>query len=189
MPDVYYSVDFYYNGAWVSGQLRRHAVHDHLPDESVRPDQRRPQPQRRLSSTATTIRKTTSRSPPRAFIPAAATSPSPTARSASSRRRSTAGPTIPPTGKPTNVSYDSTTCLFSVTPAQGVYQALSTRARRRDRQRGSVLIRSSVKRSTMIATKLHTSTIMISTSLVIFISRSRIELRGGGGARAGGSCP
>ena len=29
-------------------ELRRHALHDDLPDESVRPDQRRPQPQRRL---------------------------------------------------------------------------------------------------------------------------------------------
>ena len=30
------------------------------------------------------------------------------------------------TGKPTNVAYDAATCLFSVKPMPGVYQALST---------------------------------------------------------------
>jgi len=38
-------------------------------------------------------------------------------------------PYNPATGKPTNVSYDPPSCLFSVQPAQGVYQALATRAR------------------------------------------------------------
>ena len=38
-------------------------------------------------------------------------------------------PYNPANGEPTNVSYNSSTCLFSVTPTQGVYQALSTRAR------------------------------------------------------------
>jgi NADPH:quinone reductase-like Zn-dependent oxidoreductase len=34
----------------------------------------------------------------------------------------------PATGKPLNVAYNSTTCLFSVSPSAGVYQAPSTRA-------------------------------------------------------------
>jgi prepilin-type processing-associated H-X9-DG protein len=38
-------------------------------------------------------------------------------------------PYNPANGEPKNVSYNSSTCLFSVTPTQGVYQALSTRAR------------------------------------------------------------
>jgi len=38
-------------------------------------------------------------------------------------------PYNPANGQPRNVSYNSSTCLFSVTPTQGVYQALSTRAR------------------------------------------------------------
>jgi len=38
-------------------------------------------------------------------------------------------PYNPVNGEPTNVTYNSSTCLFSVTPTQGVYQALSTRAR------------------------------------------------------------
>jgi prepilin-type processing-associated H-X9-DG protein len=37
-------------------------------------------------------------------------------------------PYNPANGDPTNVSYNSLTGLFSVTPTQGVYQALSTRA-------------------------------------------------------------
>ena len=37
-------------------------------------------------------------------------------------------PYNPANGEPTNVYYNSLTCLFSVTPTQGVYQALSTRA-------------------------------------------------------------
>ncbi len=37
-------------------------------------------------------------------------------------------PYNPANGQPRNVSYNSSTCLFSVTPTQGVYQALSTRA-------------------------------------------------------------
>jgi len=37
-------------------------------------------------------------------------------------------PYKPVNGEPTNVAYNSSTCLFSVTPTQGVYQALSTRA-------------------------------------------------------------
>ena len=46
VPDIYYSIDFYYNGAWVSGNFRRHAFHHDLSDEPLRPDRRRPQPQR-----------------------------------------------------------------------------------------------------------------------------------------------
>ena len=38
-------------------------------------------------------------------------------------------PYNPANGEPTNVSYNSSICLFSATPTQGVYQALSTRAR------------------------------------------------------------
>ncbi len=38
-------------------------------------------------------------------------------------------PYDPATGKPTNVGYDPTTCLFSVAPAPGVYQALATRSK------------------------------------------------------------
>ena len=37
-------------------------------------------------------------------------------------------PYNPVNSESTNVSYNSSTCLFSVTPTQGVYQALSTRA-------------------------------------------------------------
>ncbi|MGO8897587.1 MAG: hypothetical protein ACLQU5_04470 [Isosphaeraceae bacterium] len=37
-------------------------------------------------------------------------------------------PYNPVNGEPANVYYNSLTCLFSVTPTQGVYQALSTRA-------------------------------------------------------------
>jgi prepilin-type N-terminal cleavage/methylation domain-containing protein/prepilin-type processing-associated H-X9-DG protein len=37
-------------------------------------------------------------------------------------------PYDPATGRPTNVTYNSQTCIFTVTPTQGVYQALATKS-------------------------------------------------------------
>ena len=48
VPDVYFSVHFHQLRRLDFRELRRHAVHDALSDESVRPDRRRPQPQWRL---------------------------------------------------------------------------------------------------------------------------------------------
>ena len=39
-----------------------------------------------------------------------------------------AWPFNPANGQPTNVSYDPSSCLFTVRPTSGVYQALATRA-------------------------------------------------------------
>ena len=80
------------------------------------------------SSTASTPRKTISRSPPRASIPAAATSRFLDGSVRFIKESINTWPYNPANGAPTNVSYNSSTGLFTAGPPMGVYQALSTRA-------------------------------------------------------------
>ena len=126
-PDVYYSIDYQYNGAWVSGNFGDTLFTTLYPmnpfgriGETSTPTA--------TTSTATTPRRTTSRSRRRASIPAAATSASSTARSASSRKRSTPGHTTRATGRRRTSLITRSTGLFSAGPPSGVYQSLSTRA-------------------------------------------------------------
>ena len=136
MPDVNFSIDYFYNGAWVSGNFGDTLFTTLYPDEPVRPLGDDPGSDFFYSFDAQEDNFSIAAS---SFHPGGCNFAFLDGSVRFIKESINTWPYNPANGAPTNVSYNSSTGLFTAGPPMGVYQSLSTRAGGEVDQRRPVL--------------------------------------------------